>query len=145
MHMGDYIAIERQSGPFEFECVSVSTGTPFHAVIDKDKRDLFLDRAWITRHPGACGFLRPRGPDRIVCTVHGTSATQCKSYRCVVMKVFSPGDRLVGTVTGTLALHSEDRPLWALWEKMEREIPMKGPDAEELIASYLEKKGYRVI
>ncbi len=41
MHMGDYIVIEHQIGPFEFACESVSTGTPFIARIDDDKhRDL---------------------------------------------------------------------------------------------------------
>jgi hypothetical protein len=145
MYMGDYIAIEQQAGPFEFECLSVSTGTPFHAVIDEDKCELFLDHTWIIRHPHACRFLRPSGPDRIVCTIHGTSATQCKFYRCVVMRVFSREGRLSGTVTGTLALHSEDRSLRAAWDKMEREIPVSGPDAEKLIACYLEKQGYRVL
>ena len=43
MYMGDYIAIEHQIGPFEFACESVSTGTPFIARVDEDKRDIFLD------------------------------------------------------------------------------------------------------
>jgi Fe-S-cluster containining protein len=145
MYMGDYIVIDREMGPFEFECLSVSTGTPFKAVIDEDKRDLYLDRAWISRHPHACRFLRPSGPDRIVCTIHETSATQCKLYRCVVMRVFSEKCGLSGTVTGTLALHSEDHSLRATWEKMEQEIPVSGPDAEKLIACYLEGHGYKVL
>jgi hypothetical protein len=42
MYMGDYIVIDHMIGPFEFACESVSTGTPFHARVDDDKkRDLF--------------------------------------------------------------------------------------------------------
>jgi len=59
MHLGDYIVIERQLGPFEFACESVSTGTPFTACIDEDKREIFSDRTFPDTHPHACRFLRP--------------------------------------------------------------------------------------
>jgi hypothetical protein len=141
MYLGDYIEIDREIGPFEFECSSVSTGTPFHAKIDEDKRELFLDKTWISEHPSACRFLRPSG-ERIVCTVHETSASQCKFYRCVVFRVYSPGRKFLGTVTGTLALHTDDLELQSVWEKGERLIPWDAPDAEDRIASYLIENGY---
>jgi hypothetical protein len=143
MFMGDYIAIERQVGPFEFECESVSTGTPFLARVDEDKREIFLDHAWISRYPAACRFLRPRG-DHILCTVHGTSPAQCRFYRCVVMRIFDGRGIPVGKVTGTLALHSDDSALRDLWESALREIPEWSGDPEERLQRVLEDHGYRV-
>jgi hypothetical protein len=141
MYLGDYIEIERETGPFEFECSSVSTGTPFHARVDDDKRELFLDRTWIDKHPSACRFLRPTG-DRIVCTIHETSAAQCKFYRCIVFRVYSHEKKLLGTVTGTLALHTDDRQLQSVWERGDRIIPWDSPDVEDRIAAYLQENGY---
>jgi hypothetical protein len=141
MYMGDYIEIDRQAGTFEFECSSVSTGTPFYARVDEDKRDLFLDTAWIQEHPSACRFLRPSG-ERIVCTIHETSAAQCKFYRCVVFRVYSREKKFLGTVTGTLALHTEDKELQSAWERGDRIIPWDSPDVEDRIAAYLAKNGY---
>jgi hypothetical protein len=126
MYLGDYIEIDRQVGPFEFECSSVSTGTPFYARVDEDKRELFLDTSWIKEHPSACRFLRPSG-DRIVCTVHETSAAQCRFYRCVVFRVYSPEKKFLGTVTGTLALHTGDRELQSVWERGDPVIPWNDP------------------
>jgi len=141
MYLGDYIEIDRQAGPFEFECSSVSTGTPFYARVDEDKRDLFLDTTWIEEHPSACRFLRPSG-ERIVCTVHETSAAQCKFYRCVVFRVYSRERQFLGTVTGTLALHTEDKELLSAWERGDRVIPWDSPDVEDCIAAYLVENGY---
>ena len=86
MYLGDYIVIERQTGPFEFACESVSTGTPFTAEVDEDKRTIFSDRSFPDQHPSACRFLRPDG-DLLRCTIHRDSPAQCKFYRCVVMRV----------------------------------------------------------
>ncbi|HVP94809.1 MAG TPA: hypothetical protein VMS89_06500 [Methanoregulaceae archaeon] len=144
MYMGDYIGIEQETGPFEFDCVSVSTGTPFHARVDEDKRTLFLERDWIERHPRACRFLRPAGDSRIVCTIHDTSAVQCKFYRCTVLKIFSPEGTFLGKVTGNLSLHTEDGSLKKTWESADREIPWNSPDVEEWIAMFLRNKGYIV-
>lgn len=141
MYLGDYIEIDRQAGPFEFECSSVSTGTPFYARVDEDKRDLFLDTTWIQEHPSACRFLRPSG-ERIVCTIHNTSAAQCKFYRCVVFRVYSRERKFLGTVTGTLALHTEDKELQSAWERGVRVIPWDSPDVEDRIAAYLVENGY---
>jgi hypothetical protein len=141
MYLGDYIEIDREIGPFEFECSSVSTGTPFHAIVDLDKRALFLDKTWISEHPSACRFLRPSG-ERIVCTIHETSASQCKFYRCVVFQVYSPERKLLGTVTGTLALHTGDSELQTVWERGEKVIPWGSPDVEDRIAAYLLENGY---
>jgi len=141
MFLGDYIEIDRQVSQFEFECSSVSTGTPFFARIDEDKRELFNDRTWIEEHPSACRFLRPSG-DRIICTIHETSAVQCKFYRCVVFTVYSQERKLLGTVTGTLALHTDDRELRSAWEKGARTIPWNSPDVEDRIAEYLAGNGY---
>lgn len=141
MYMGDYIEIEHEVSPYEFECCSVSTGTPFFARVDEDKRELFLDKTWIRNHPSACRFLRPFG-ERIVCTIHQTSAAQCKFYRCVVFRVYSPERKFLGTVTGTLALHTMDKELQSAWEKGHRIIPWDSPDVESHIAAYLAGLGY---
>jgi Fe-S-cluster containining protein len=143
MHLRDYIAIERQLGPFTFACESVSTGTPFTAVVDEDKRELFQDESWISWHPSACRFLRPRG-EHILCTIHGTSPVQCSFYRCVVMRVFDRRGLVVGKVTGTLALHSEDPELREIWEKALADIPEGCADTEERLQRVLEARGYRV-
>ena len=58
-YLGDYIVIDRQTGPFSFECESFSTGTPFIAEIDPDKRGIFTDQTFSDSHPSACRFLRP--------------------------------------------------------------------------------------
>ena len=141
MYMGDYIEIDHQVGPFEFECSSVSTGTPFYARVDEDKRDLFLNTAWIQEHSSACRFLRP-SEGKIVCTIHTTSAAQCKFYRCVVFRVYSPERKYLGTVTGTLALHTGDRELQSVWERGDRVIPWDSQDVEDRIAAYLIENGY---
>jgi len=143
MYLGDYIAIERQVGPFEFECESVSTGTPFLARVDDDKREIFLDSAWLDEHPTACRFLRPSG-DLILCTIHATSPAQCKFYRCVVMQISDPRGVLIGKVTGTLALHSDNQELREIWEAALREIPEWSADIEDRLQKSLESNGYRV-
>ena len=143
MYLGDYIVIERQTGPFTFECCSVSTGSPFTAEIDPDKRHLFPDTTFPERHPSACRFLRP-DRDMIRCTIHRDSPPQCKFYRCRVMRVIDPSGSTAGTVTGTLALHSDDPALREIWEEVERLRPRKDDDAEPWIAAFLQEKGYRV-
>ena len=143
MYLGEYIAIERQVGPFEFECESVSTGTPFLARIDKDKREIFQDFTWLDEHPTACRFLRPRG-EQILCTIHETSPSQCKFYRCVVMRIFDPRRVLIGKVTGTLALHSDNNELREIWEAALREIPEWSGDREDHLQKILESRGYQV-
>lgn len=143
MYLGDYIIIERQISPFGFECCSVSTGTPFTAEVDRDKQHLFLDHSWINNHPAACRFLRPDG-DRIRCTIHHDSPAQCKSYRCVVMRILNPSGVPAGTVTGTLALHSEDPGLRAVYDEAMRQIHYTDPDAEERLQEYFEERGYRI-
>ncbi|OPY38200.1 MAG: hypothetical protein A4E35_00622 [Methanoregula sp. PtaU1.Bin051] len=142
MYLGDYIVIEKQTGPFSFECSSVSTGTPFSAEIDPDKRHLFSDRSWIDAHPTACRFLRPDG-GLIRCTIHRDSPPQCKFYRCVVMRVFDKSGRQVGTVTGTLALHSDDPDLRTEYDEAMRSIRDSDPDAEERLQDFFERRGYR--
>ncbi len=100
MYLGDYIIIEQQIDTFEFCCESVSTGTPFRACVDKDKREIFSDFSFSKKHPSACPFLRPDG-DLIRCTIHRDSPPQCKFYRCIVMKVFDSQGIHPGDVTGT--------------------------------------------
>ena len=143
MYLGDYIVIEKQTGPFSFLCCSVSTGTPFAAEIDEDKRHIFADRTWIDRHPSACRFLRPDG-DLVRCTIHRDSPPQCKSYRCVAMRVFDPSGTGIGTVTGTLALHSDDPNLRAAYDDAMRDIRDTDPDAEERLETCLREKGYGI-
>ena len=143
MYLGDYIAIERQTGEFTYECESVSTGTAFTAEIDPDKRVIFSDHSFLQAHPNACRFLRPDG-DLIRCTIHRDSPAQCKFYRCAVMRVSGPAGEPLGYVTGTLALHSEDPELRAVWDDIERRRPKPDDEAELWIAKILREKGYRV-
>lgn len=143
MHMGDYIVIEHQIGPFEFACESVSTGTPFIARIDDDKHQIFLDHTFPDEHPTACRFLRPEG-DLIRCVIHDSSPGQCKYYRCIVMRIFDSHGNLTGTVTGNLSLHSNDAVLRGLWEAEERRISQLSGDAEIWLQKYLEENGFRV-
>lgn len=143
MYMGDYIAIERQIGQFEFACCSVSTDTHFLASIDEDKREIFSDTTFPDQHPSACRFLRPDG-NLLRCTIHRDSPVQCKFYRCVVIRVSDAAGNFLGTVTGTLALHSDDAGLRLVWEEAKKHIPESVPDAEERLGRYLLEKGYRV-
>jgi Fe-S-cluster containining protein len=142
MHLGDYIVIERQTGPFEFIGCSVSTGTEFTARIDKDKQELFSDRSWIRNYPSACPFLRPSGR-RIVCTIHETSPAQCKMYRCVVFSISSSDGNIIGKVTGTLNLHSDDPDLRKVWNEIAPIVSRLPGEEEETINKILEDRGYR--
>ena len=142
MYLGDYIVIEQQLGPYEFQCESVSTGTPFHAVIDEDKREIFRDNTFPDSNPTACRFLRPDG-NLLRCTIHRDSPAQCKFYRCEVLRVEDSAGKQLGYVTGTLALHSLDPGLLKTWEEFERIRPADDTKAESLIAGFLEERGYR--
>lgn len=143
MFMGDYIVIGRQIGPFTFECESVSTGTPFVAEVDADKCILFSDFSYPERNPSACRFLRPEG-NLLRCTIHRDSPAQCKFFRCIVMRVSDSRGQLLGTVRGTLDLHSDDPALRALWEEVVRMRPKDDREAEVWIATFLQKNGYMV-
>jgi Fe-S-cluster containining protein len=144
MYLGDYIVIERQTGPFKFIGCCVSTGTEFTAFIDRDKRRLFSDQSWIRDHPSACPFLRPAG-NRIICTIHETSPPQCKAYRCVLFKVLSRDGKIIGRVTGDQNLHSENRDLRTTWAEIERSISSLSWNEEDEILALLEKRGYHCI
>jgi Fe-S-cluster containining protein len=143
MYLGDYLVIDRQTGPFTFACSMVSTGMQFAAEIDEDKRRLFLDPTFPDLHPHVCRFLRPDG-DLIRCTIHRDSPDPCKSYRCIVMRIFDRSGVMVGIVTGTLALHSDDAALRAVWEDALRKIPETLPDAEGRLQKYLEENGWYI-
>jgi Fe-S-cluster containining protein len=143
MYLGDYIVIEEQTGPFTFACESVSTGTPFTAEVDEDKREIFSDHTFPERHPRACRFLRPDG-QLLRCTIHRDSPPQCKFYRCMAMIVSDAAGRQLGYVTGTLALHSEDHGLRSSWEEVERRRPRSDEEAEPWIAAFLRQTGYNV-
>jgi Fe-S-cluster containining protein len=143
MYLGDYIVIDHQIGPFEFACESVSTGTGFVARIDDDKQEIFRDHTFPDQHPHACRFLRPDG-SLLRCTIHRDSPAQCKFYRCVIMRISDAGGNPLGTVTGTLNLHSDDTALRAAWEAAEKIIPESLLDVEEQRKDYLTGLEYRV-
>ena len=144
MYLGDYIQIESQTGSFEFCACSVSTGTQFLAYLDEDKRDLFADQAFTESHPSACPFLRLSG-DHVICTIHKTRPSQCRAYRCVSMRIFSVDGSFRGSVSGSLALSSEDATLRELWEQVLSEIPFYSQDAEDRLAQLIEQNGYIVV
>jgi len=141
MYLGDYIVINCQTGPFEFLCESVSTGTPFTARIDEDKRDLFREDSFLKEHPNACRFLRPDG-NLLRCTIHHDSPAQCKFYRCVLMKIYNRSGTLIGTVTGTYNLHSENAALREIWDRETKGVPESRLEHET--AKILQQKGYLV-
>ena len=143
MYLGDYIVIEQQTGPYTFACESVSTGTPFTAEVDEDKRGIFLDHSFPDSHPHACRFLRPDG-GLLRCTIHRDSPAQCKFYRCVAMRVADSSGRPLGSITGTLALHADDPALRRAWEDVERLRPRSDTEAEPWTATFLCKLGYSV-
>jgi Fe-S-cluster containining protein len=143
MYLGDYIVIEEQTDPFLFSCESVSTGTPFMAEIDEDKREIFSDHSFMEEHPHACRFLRPDG-DLLRCTIHRDSPAQCKFYRCVALRVSDTTGTQRGYVTGALALHSDDAGLRRVWEEVVRQRPKADEEAEPWIAAFLRNKGYLV-
>lgn len=143
MYLGDYIVINRQTGPYEFACESVSTGTEFIASVDEDKRGIFNDTAFTDAHPHACRFLRPDG-DLIRCTIHRDSPAQCKYYRCVAMQIRDHDGNHIGTVTGTLDLHSENPVLHRDWDVACKDAPKNPRDAEEYFRAFLDGHGYRV-
>lgn len=144
MYLGDYIVIERQTGEFTFDCECVSTGTQFTAEVDADKRRIFSDHTFPDTYPSACRFLRPDG-DLLRCTIHRDSPAQCKFYRCVIMQVTDATGNPLGTVRGTLTLHSDDTGLRATWDEIERQRPRSDKDAEPWIMTYLSKKGYHIL
>jgi hypothetical protein len=111
--------------------------------VDKDKRRIFSDFSFPGQHPSACRFLRPDG-DLLRCMIHHDSPVQCKFYRCVVMRVSDARGLLLGTVRGTLDLHSADPGLRAVWEEVVRGRPRSDAEAEPWIVAYLKEKGYRV-
>lgn len=144
MYLGDYIQIEEKTGPYQFSCSCVSTGTPFLAVVDEDKRNIFDNPEFSQQNPHACSFLRPAGDGRVICTIHETSPAQCKIYRCVILKITRPGSGQIGYITGTGALHSDDKELREIYEKGLSSIPPSCRDREEWIAAYLTEQGYQV-
>jgi len=143
MYLGDYIVIEAQTGPFSFTCESVSTGTPFTAEVDEDKREIFRDHTFPDTHPHVCRFLRPDG-NLLRCTIHRDSPPQCKFYRCVALRISDSSGKSLGYVTGALALHSSDPDLRGVWDGLMTQRPRADEEAEPWIATFLSRKGYRV-
>jgi hypothetical protein len=144
MYLGDYIVIERQTGPFEFEACCVSTGTGFIARVVPDKQHLFEDRTFTDGHPRACPFLRPVCDGRIVCTIHDTRPYQCRAFHCTTMLVYSPDGTLKGKVNGSLAITAHDPVLRELWNMNLGAIPFSSPDIEQRMRDLLTSNGYRV-
>jgi Fe-S-cluster containining protein len=144
MYMGDYIIIDHMIRPFEYACESVSTGTSFNVKVDEDKREIFSNQAFSDLHPAACKFLRPKG-NLLQCTIHRDSPAQCKFYRCVVMRILNKTGMVIGTVTGTLSLHTDDPGLRSIWEGVWKKVRESDVDAEARIQVFFEDHGYHVI
>ena len=58
------------------------------------------------------------------------------------MRVSDAHGLLLGTVRGTLDLHSDDPGLRAVWEEVVRKRPKEDAEAEPWIAAFLKEKGY---
>jgi len=144
MYLGDYIVIEKQTGPYRFDCSCVSTGTDFSAEVDQDKRGFFDDTTFPEENPSACRFLRPLDGGKIGCTIHTDSPAQCKYYRCRIMEIFLPEGELIGYIRGTLALDSQDVILQGIYETIVQKVNDPGSAAEELIRAGFIQAGYTV-
>jgi hypothetical protein len=143
MYLGDYIVIDEEKGPYNFLCSCVSTGTIFTAVVDNDKRTLFDNSEFLKDKPHACSFLRAAEDGRILCTIHETSPAQCKAYRCILMEIFTNNIR-IGYITGTWALHSDNKKLREIYETGLTLLPTEFEDKERWMAEFLVEKGYMV-
>ncbi len=55
MYMGDYIVIDHKTGPFEYACESVSTGTPFNARWMMTKERSFQITRFLINIPSPAG------------------------------------------------------------------------------------------
>lgn len=144
MYLGDYIVIDEKIDTYRFLCSSVSTGTGFEAVVDADKQSLFDNLDFLLDKPHACSFLRPAGDGRIVCTIHETSPFQCKSYRCIIMEIYTKDNNRIGYITGTMALHSEDKTLRSIYENGMKTLPDSTSEKEEWLAQYIAGNGYTI-
>ncbi|NMB77475.1 MAG: hypothetical protein GYA23_00065, partial [Methanomicrobiales archaeon] len=82
--------------------------------------------------------------DLLRCTIHRDSPAQCKFYRCVVMRVYDRGNTLLGTVRGTLDLHTDDPGLRGAWDSLQNERPKDDALAESWLLEKLTRKGYRI-
>jgi hypothetical protein len=60
------------------------------------------------------------------------------------MRVFNRAGTLLGTVTGNLSLHSDNRELRDCWEEAELTISHLSANAESRFQHVLEDHGYRV-
>lgn len=60
------------------------------------------------------------------------------------MRVSDARGILIGTVRGTLDLHSDDPDLRAVWNDVVRKRPKDDTEAEPWIAAFLKEKGYLV-
>jgi hypothetical protein len=60
------------------------------------------------------------------------------------MRISDAAGTELGTVRGTLDLHSDDMMLRAIWEDVVRMRPKDDKEAEAWIAAFLQGIGYRV-
>jgi SOS response regulatory protein OraA/RecX len=60
------------------------------------------------------------------------------------MRVLRSTGEPSGTITGTLALHSEDPVLRAAYKKAMRDIKDTDPDAEERLQEFLISRGFKI-
>ena len=60
------------------------------------------------------------------------------------MRVLDHQGAVIGTVRGTLGLHTEDPALRAVRDEMDQKRPKSDTEAEPWIAAFLREKGYRV-
>jgi hypothetical protein len=60
------------------------------------------------------------------------------------MRIGNERGEAIGTVTGTLSLHSDDPGLRSVWEDAWQKIKESDPDSEAKIQAFLEKHGYHV-
>ena len=60
------------------------------------------------------------------------------------MRIRNDKGEVIGTVTGTLSLHSDNLRLRGVWEDAWQKIKESDPDSEAKIQAFLEKNGYHI-
>jgi hypothetical protein len=60
------------------------------------------------------------------------------------MRILGSTSEQAGTITGTLALHSEDPVLRAAYKEAMRDIRDTDPDAEERLQEFLINRGFKI-
>lgn len=117
MSLGRHMHIEKSLSLFSHKLRVRVTGETLTVQVAPAFRDLFLSRTPPAYETGWCPFLRRRSDGVFLCTIHSSRPGICRTFRCVTMKIFSPGGSDVGMVKGKSSLATDDPLLRRIWEE----------------------------